>query len=727
MLQLQILGSPAVSGRGGRRGGAAAQRKAIALLAVVAGAGRRGVSRDKVLAMLWPETPADRAAHRLTQLLYSLRRDLLVPDLFLGTSELRLNPDVLAVDLAEFTAALEAGDFARAAAVYGGPFLDGFYLSDSSEFEHWVEEERTRLAQRHAAALEALARGATAEGDPVAAVGWWRRLAGAEPLNARVIVCCMEALAAAGDRPAALRFAKAYETLLRQEFESDPDPAVLAAAERLKHPVGATADAAPSAPAIAVLPFDQLSPEEEGEYFSHGLTEELTNALARVPGLRVASRTSVYALRGKGLDAREVGDRLGVGALVEGTVRKVGNRIRLSARMVSAADGCQLWSEVYERTLEDVFALQDELARALAAALPLRLGRPAPSLVRRPTAVLDAYTLYLRGRYAAQKRTPEALSLGIEYFEQAVERDPGYALAHAGLAECWTLRGFPEFGDLDWSVAVPKARAAALEALRLDPHLAGAHTWLGAIHFLYDWDWPAAEAEFRRALQLDPGDPMAETWYAVFLGAMGRCEESLPRILHAEAIEPLSLTIRLCVGRCYIYARRFGQAYDALAGLLKSEPGHRLTAIWLARALCGLDRAGEAVELLQRLPANEQTPYVRSILAYALAAAGRSDEARAMCRDLESEFARGRAGALATVGALARLGDLTAALENLQQAVRRREPFVVWLISDDRYDPLRDLPGFRALVRELRLGPAGDALDEDEVPSASAGLRVIPG
>ena len=716
MLQLQVLGSPTVGGAAGPLGGAAAQRKGIALLALLAAAGRRGLGRDRILARLWPETATDRATHRLTQLLYSLRRDLDSTDVFLGSVELRLNPDVVATDLAEFTAALEAGDFARAVAAYGGPFLDGFYLSDAPDFEHWVEEERARLGQRQAAALEALARAAGARGEVVAAAGWWRQLAQLEPLNARVSVCYMDALGAAGDRPAALRFARAYETLLRQEFDTEPDPAVVAAAERLKRqPAGTTASGIPAAPAVAVLPFDDLDPEGEGGYFSHGLTEEITSALARVPGLRVASRTSVDAMRGKGLDAREIGERLGVSALVEGSVRKVGNRIRVSARLVDAAGGCQLWAETYERTMEHVFALQEDLSRDLAAALPLDSGRAASlPLVRRPTTEVDAYTLYLRGQYAAQKRTPEALSLAIEYLEQAVERDPGYALAHAGLAECWTLQGFPEFGGVEWQVAVPNARAAALEALRLDPRLPQVHTWLGAIHLLYDWDWAAAEAEFRNALRLNPADAIAETWYAIYLGAMARYEESLRRILHAEAVEPLAISIRLAVGRCYLYAGWFDQAYDAFAGVLKSEPGHRLTTIWAARTLCALARPVEAIDLLQRLPEEDQTPYVRSSLAYALAMEGRVDEARAVCEGLQRDFDQGRAGALASVAALTRLGEHDAALELLREAVRRREPFIPWVASDERYVPIREHPGFRALVRELRLRPTLEAPEADE-------------
>ena len=710
MLQLQVLGSITVTANGGATGGAAAQRKALALLALLAVAGRRGVSRDRALATLWPETPADRANHRLTQLLYSLRRDL-GSELFLGSADLRLNPQVLAVDLAEFTAALEAGEFARAVALYGGPFLDGFYLSGAPEFERWVEQERARLGQRHSAALEALARGAATEGDIVAAAGWWRQLAQVEPLNSRVALCYMEALATAGNRPGALRFARTHETLLREEFDTEPDAAVVAAAERLRGlPAASAASGTPVAPAIAVLPLANLTPEGDAEYFSDGLTEELANALARVPGLRVASRTSVYALRGKGLDARELADRLGVSALVEGTVRKVGNRIRLCARLLDAGDGSQLWSDTYERTLEDVFALQEELSRAVTAALSVGLGRVAPPPLRPPTTVLDAYTLYLRGRYAAHKRTPEGLSLGVEYYEQAVERDPGFALAHAGLAECWALRGFPEFGDLEWSKAVPRARAAALEALRLDPRLAQTHTWLGVIHFLYDWDWAAAEAEFRRALHLDPNHAIAELWYALFLAAMGRHEESLRRILHAEAVEPLVLPLRLSVGRCYYYARRYEQAHDALASLLKSEPGHQLTAIWLARTLCALKRPLDAVDVLERLPGAERTPYVQSMLAYSLAASGCEDAARVLYGDLQRDFAEGRAGALWMGAILARLGDRNAGLELLQEAVRRREPFVVWLSSDERYDPLHANPGFIALLGELRLGTAATSV-----------------
>lgn len=704
MLQLQVLGSPSVLRDGRPCGGAAGQRKPLALLALLATVGRRGLSRDKIHAWLWPEISTDKATHRLAQLLYSLRRDLGTEELFLGSTDLRLNPSVLTTDLAEFTTALEVGDFARAVGAYGGPFLDGFYLNDAPEFEHAVEEERSRLAQRHAAALEGLARDAAARGDVVAAAGWWRQLAQAEPLNARVAVCYMEALCAAGDRPSALRSAQAYETLLRQEFDLGPDPTVVAAAERLRQlPAEVPAVGAPAAPAIAVLPFVNLTPGGENEYFSDGLTDELTNALARVPGLRVALRTSTYALQGKGLDTRELADRLGVGALVEGSVRKVGNRFRLSARLVNAADGSQLWAETVERKLEDVFALVEELSRAIAGHLPLAAPARVP-LARRSTAVVDAFTLYLRGRYASQKRTPEGLSLAIEYFAQAVELDPGYALGYAGLAECWAILGFVEFVPITPSEAAPRARSAALEALRLDSGLAQAHTWLGVVHFLYDWDWAAAETEFRRAIQLDPGYGFAETWYAVLLNPLGRHEESLRRILHAEAVEPLSLQVRLCVGRCYYFARRYEQAHRALTAILKDEPGHPLTTSWLGRTLCAMGRHAEALEILERLPP-PQTPYVRSVTGYALAGAGRVKEAGAMCAGLEQDVEEGRCPVAYLAGALEHMGERERALEILERAVGRRNTFLPWLSCEPAYDPLREHPRFQSLLVEIRLAP----------------------
>ena len=704
-MRLVMLGGLSVEGGDRNPQGAASQRKALAVLALLGGTGRRGMSRDKLVGYLWPDSPADRALHRLTQLLYSLRRDLTAERLFLGTTELALNPELLAVDLAEFTAALEVGEFVRAVGLYRGPFLDGFFLTGSPEFEHWVDGERARLAQRYRGALESLAEAATRRGELAAAAEWWRQLAGADPLNARIAIAYMEAMCRAGDRAGALKFAHVYGTSLRMELDAEPDPGVAAVIERLRSPPPQALVAAPATPAIAVLPFVNLTPDSENEYFSDGMTEELSNALARVPGLRVAARTSASAFKGKDLDAREIAARLGVDTLVEGSVRKIGNRIRLTAQLIDATDGCHLWSEAYERTLDDVFALQEQLARAIVAVLPISPNAVPPSLVHAPTQALDAYTLYLQGRYAALKRTVEGLSVGIEYFEQSIEKDPQCVLAHAGLAECWGLRGFGEFGDLDPNLAMPRARAAALEALRLDPTSPQAHHWLGVVHFLYDWDWAAAERELRESLRLQPENAYAEIWYAVLLAQLHRHGESLQRVQRADALDPLSSAVRLSVGRCYYYARCYPEALQCFRGMLRAEPGDRLAAMWLARALACIGAHTEALEELRKVSASGHQRWTLDALqALMLVGAGRQEDARRLCRAIQHnlEESHGLYPSLFVATALFQLGEGDTAFEMLDQGVRSRSAYMPF-VGEPLHDPLRRDPRFGQLLARLRL------------------------
>jgi TolB-like protein/Flp pilus assembly protein TadD len=568
-----------------------------------------------------------------------------------------------------------------------------------------VDGERARLAQRHLGALESLAEAASRRGDPAAAAEWWRQLARADPLNARIAVGCLAAMGDAGDRAGALRFAQAYEASVLEDLGTPPDPQVIAAVERLRSPLPQAPAPAPARPAIAVLPFVNLTPDHENEYFSDGMTDELSNALARVPGLRVVARTSAFAFKGKDLDAREIAARLGVCTLVEGSVRKIGNRIRLAAQLIDAADGCQLWSETYERTLDDVFALQEELARAIVAVLPVSGGVGPDSLISTPTPVLDAYTLYLRGRYAAVKRTVEGLALGIEYFEQTLEKDPDYAPAHAGMAECWALRGFGEFGDLDPNFAMPRAKAAALEALRLDAGSPQGHTWLGVVHMLFDWDWAAAEAELRQALQLQPQNVYAEVWLAVLLAQLHRHGESQRRIHQAQALDPLSPVVRLTVGRCYHFARRHAEAAAYLQDMWRAEPGNRLVAMWWARALVSSGRHGQALEVLEKIT---ETGHQRSTLsgfrALVLAGAGRRDEAVALCREIQQDLEQGNAPYSATflATALFQLGERDAAFETLERGVRTRSAYMAFL-GEPVCDPLREDPRYGRLLQRLGL------------------------
>lgn len=717
MLRLRTLGSPAVEGSRGPLSGAAGQRKSLAVLALLAASGVRGLGRDRILAYLWPETDAEKGGHRLSQLLHTLRRGLQAEDLFLGSSHLRLNPEVISSDLEEFHFALEVGDCERAVSAYGGPFLDGFYLSGAPAFERWVETQRAEYANRFTAALESVASTAERGGDWVAAVGWWRRLVAEDPYNSRLAVRLMEALSASGDRAGALHFAETHETLLRQDLGVAPDQALLAAAERIRAqpavprsaPVPVGQEPAEGLVSVAVLPFANLSAAPEDEYFSDGLTDELIDSLARVPGLRVVSRTSAFAFKGKEVGIREVAERLKVGAVVEGSVRRAGDRVRISAQLVSAADGYVLWGETYERSLADVFAVQEELARAIVHALSAKLAEAVGApLVRPSTEVPDAYTLYLRGRYFSSKRTTDGLRAADDYYRQAIERDPNYALAHAGLAECYAMRGFDEFGDLPASEAMPQAKAAALRALEIDPQLAEAHATLGWVTFLYDWDWAAAESEFQKAIELKPSHTLAHVWYAVFLGAMGRSEESLKWILGAEALDPVSLLVHLTVARCYCFAQRYDEAIEQLRATLEMEPTHVLTYVWLARAYGGKGLPAGALRAVERaMSFAGRLPILLSAAGGLYGLLGRHAEARGILEELRVEKGRDRAPRTYTcyeASVCAGLGDADEAFRLLDRAYEERSGYLPFLgVSWFWWNPLMSDPRFEALLKKMRL------------------------
>lgn len=383
MLHIRMLGGAVVEGAAGAILGAAAQRKSLALLALLAATGDRGMSRDKIVAYLWPETDPERAGHRLTQLLYALRRDCGADDLFAGSSELRLNPARIESDVQQFITARGAGELEQAVGLYLGPFLDGFFLKNAPELERWIENERAGLSRDYAEVLETLAAEAGARGDHPRTAHWWQRLADHDPLSSRVTVHLMSALAAAGNRAAALDRARAYQESLHRELEANPNPAVLALAEQLRRhaPEDPARTTAPVRLSIGVLPFTNLSPLPRNDRFAEGVTEELTSALAQLESLRVAARTSVNVAQTAGLDAREIGKRLNVRALVEGSVRQSGNQVRLHAQLIDAADGCSLWSARYERLVEDAFAVQDELTglivQGVRAALPHIAGGTA--------------------------------------------------------------------------------------------------------------------------------------------------------------------------------------------------------------------------------------------------------------------------------------------------------------------------------------------------------------
>jgi serine/threonine-protein kinase len=494
-----------------------------------------------------------------------------------------------------------------------------------------------------------------------------------------------------------------------ERFQSAADLAVaLAEAERQSAQGAATPVATQPGQriaAIAVLPFVNMSADPENEFFSDGMTEELINALSRVQGLRVVSRTSAFTFKGREVDVREVGQRLNVGTVLEGSVRRWADRLRVSAQLIDVADGYHLWSDTYERKLADVFGLQEELAQAIVRSLPLPSSRSTPDVLVRPsTSVTEAYTLYLRGRFFALKRTVKGLVAGIELFEQAIEQDPGYALAHAGLAECWLLRGFEEFGDLAPLEAMPRAKAAAQRALELDPKLGEGHTWSGVVSFLFDWDPVAAESFFRRAIELRPDYSLAHTWYAVFLMARGRHDEAIARSGHAAELDPLALTIQALVGQCHYFARRFEEALDRHRATLALDPGNLQALIWSARTYRMTGRLEQGLRTIEDAIARfGRSPIFLAELGTLLARLGRPQETRTILDELlelgHERYVSGFHEA-AVYHALGGEEELRRCFDRL---VAERSPMIVFL-GDPTWDDVREQDWCRALLSRAGVG-----------------------
>jgi TolB-like protein/class 3 adenylate cyclase/Tfp pilus assembly protein PilF len=320
---------------------------------------------------------------------------------------------------------------------------------------------------------------------------------------------------------------------------------------------------------IAVLPFDNMSADEENEYFADGLAEEILNALANVPGLQVAARTSSFSFKDKDADIPTIAAALGVRTVLEGSVRKSGERVRITAQLVNAADGLHLWSETYDRELDDIFVVQEEIARAIAEALEVRLAAGA-ALVERPTGSEVAYEEYLRGRFLWNQRTPEALQSSVEHFGRAVELDPDFTLAWAGLADAYlTLPWY--LSDADWDTLLEKGREAAERALELDPNLGQAHAALGIYH-ASRFEWGAADEEFRRGLELDPRYSTGHYWYAFTIISQGRLDEAIEHARVAAEIDPLSLVNGRGYGFIFMWAGRYDEALAQFDRVRELDP-----------------------------------------------------------------------------------------------------------------------------------------------------------
>ncbi len=452
---------------------------------------------------------------------------------------------------------------------------------------------------------------------------------------------------------------------------------------------------------VAVLPLANLSPDPENEYFADGMTDELINALAKVPGLHVVSRTSAFAFKGRQQDVRSIGAQLSVECVLEGSVRRAGRRLRTAVQLVSVSDGYQLWSETFDREMEDVFAIQDEISRGVVSALKLRLlGEGGPALVKSATDDFEAYTLYLKGRLLWNRRSEDALRHGLQLFEQALVRDPKYPLAHVGLADSYVLLGF--YTALAPGDAFPRAKAAAETALRLDPGLGEAYPTLAYVKMYYEWDWPGALSAFREAIDRNPSYATAYQWQGNCLALLGRFDASIASFQRAVELDPLSGIKNAALGWGCFFARRYPEALAQQRRALELDPELAVAHLWAGLSLEGAGELTEAVERFEdavRLLGRD--PVALSFLAHAVALAGARRVAESLLAELLDMTRRRYVSAYDIAIACLGLERHDDAIAWLERGYAERTHWMALMRSDPRLDPLRNDPRFQNLIGRM--------------------------
>jgi len=450
-------------------------------------------------------------------------------------------------------------------------------------------------------------------------------------------------------------------------------------------------------PSIAVLPFADMSPEKNQEYFSDGLAEELLNDLAKIPGLRVAARTSSFQFKGKNEDLRTVGEKLNVGAILEGSVRKQGSRVRITAQLIKAGDGFHLWSETYDREMNDIFAVQEDIARAVAGSLKVALlgGKTATPSAQGTNA--EAYNAYLQGEYFLKRHGKENLEKSIGYYEQAIKLDSGYAPAWVGLARARSNQA--DRGYLPVEEGYRKAREAAERALALDPNLAEAHAAMGGIKMSYDWDWAGADASYQRALALEPGNATVVRDAAVLAKTLGRFEEAMALDRRAVELDPINVPSHFnTLGLAAYYAGRSEEAAAAFKKTLELNPEFPGTHTSLGQVYLAQAHPQEALAEMEREP---EPAFRLQGQALAYHALGRKKEADAALAELIAKYHAEAAFQIAEVYAFRREAD--PAFEWLERAYAQRDSGLAEMKGDPLLKSLERDPRYAAFLKKMRL------------------------
>ncbi|HEX6806886.1 MAG TPA: tetratricopeptide repeat protein [Gemmatimonadaceae bacterium] len=707
MLTVQLLGGACLRSGAAVLTGPPAQRHRIALLTLIVAAWPKPIARDRAMALLWPERDSPNA-RRLLNLAVHVLRGVLGDNAIASTGDgLLFDPSCVACDLHELRSAMSRQEPERVAELYGGPLLDGFHLDDSTEFSYWLDERRVELSHAYIGALLAIAARQEQSGEVHARVGTCRRLVAADPHSGVHAQALMHALEAAGDHAGAIQHASEHANRLRVDLDLEPDPGVVALAERLRRAgarrSAATGDAARATPAsVAVLPFVNLSAEAANEYFADGVTEDVIAQLSKIRALKVISRASVMPFKQRQQSLKDIGATLGATTVLDGTIRHAGDRVRIVAKLIDPETGRHLWADTYDRQLTDIFSIQADVALHIAQALRAELSREEQVRVRKPpTKDVLAYQLFLQGREWFIKYTPDSLTRAITYFDRAIARDPSFALAFAHLSMAYIE--LAENGVIGPDVSYKRAADAAATALALDPELGAAHCTMGYLKTVLEFDWASAEQEFKKALELRPSNADAFDLYGRLCAAHERYDEAIAMHQRANELDPLAH--RLDVVTTLLRAGRYDQAVLRAEVAVELDPDYdraRATLGW-AYFLSGREEAGLA-QLERAVSASPNSTLWLGQLGHAYALAGHSEKALQILRELEERARTAYVSPFHFAYVCVGLGDQDRALDWLERAVAERAGSAYSIKGSFLFTPLRAHPRFRALLRQMKLG-----------------------
>ncbi|MCA1849580.1 MAG: tetratricopeptide repeat protein, partial [Acidobacteria bacterium] len=570
----------------------------------------------------------------------------------------------------------DEGAYEAALSLYGGDLLPG------DIYEDWAARRREQLRGTRLELLQKFARLLEARGQYQQCVERLRELVAYEPSNEEAHRRLMRLYAATGHRQQALRQYKECRETLRRELDSEPERATLALREEIlaervpplpRAAAGATPRRGPSPTSLAILPLVNASADQDLEYLSDGITESIINNLSQLPQLKVVARSTVFRYKDRRIDPQEVGGRLGVRAVLTGRVVQRGDRLNVQTELVDVSDGSQLWGEQYDRRSADIFEVQEEIAREIAGKLRLRLsGEEQGRLTKRYTENAEAYQLYLKGRHHWNKRTVEALGKGIECFRQAIELDPDYALAHAGISDCYAFLGDVGLTAIPSREAFSKAREAAREALEIDGELAEAYNSLAHV-LMHEFNWQEAEKAFRRAIELSPNNAIAHQWYAYYLLFHGRNDEALAEAARGLELDPLSLGANGDMGQILFYTRRYDACIEQYRKGVELEPNFYRQHLWLGWAFEQKRMYGDALaEFRKARTLSEDDTEALASLGCVLALSGETAEASLILVELNELSPRKYVSPYNMALLHLRLGEKDEALGWLDRAYRER-------------------------------------------------------